>query len=140
LTRYFDASALVKRYINEDGSETVEALSETATLFTSRLSQVEVASAVQRQTREGVITKDAGDIALSDFAKDWNKISVIELTATVCDLAQSLIRRHSLRAGDAVQLASALNATVGVETPLEFVGFDGRLSQAAKDEGLTVLP
>jgi predicted nucleic acid-binding protein len=140
LTRYFDASALVKRYINEAGSKAVENLSASAVVFTSRLSQVEVASAVQRQTRDGVITEDARDAALSNFAEDWSNIRIIELTETVCGLAQSLIQRHALRAGDAVQLASALNATAGVETPLEFVGFDGRLSQAAKEEGFTVLP
>ena len=43
--RYFDASALVKRYVREEGSAKVRRLISSDTPATSRLSEVEVASA-----------------------------------------------------------------------------------------------
>jgi predicted nucleic acid-binding protein len=50
VTRYFDASALVKRYVQETGSVAVRQLLASGIIATSRLSEVEVAS----------VTDDAG--------------------------------------------------------------------------------
>ena len=54
--RYFDASALVKRYVRETGSTTVRRLLTLDAPVTSRLSEVEVASALVRRAREGAFT------------------------------------------------------------------------------------
>ena len=54
--RYFDASALVKRYVRETGSTTVRRLLASNTPATSRLTEVEVASALVRLAQEGVFT------------------------------------------------------------------------------------
>jgi len=45
---YFDASALAKRYVRETGSQTVRRLLGAGGAATSRLSEVEVASAIAR--------------------------------------------------------------------------------------------
>jgi hypothetical protein len=55
VTRYFDASALAKRYLDEAGSASVRRLSASGTVATSRLSEIEVTSAVERRIREGVL-------------------------------------------------------------------------------------
>ena len=53
--RYFDASALVKRYVRENGSTAVRRLLSSDTPVMSRLSEVEVASALMRLAREGAL-------------------------------------------------------------------------------------
>ena len=51
--RYFDASALVKRYVRENGNTAVRRLLSSDTPVMSRLSEVEVASALMRLARGG---------------------------------------------------------------------------------------
>jgi hypothetical protein len=53
--------------------------------------------------------------------------------------ARTLLLRHPLRAGDAVQLASCLYLQRQLAQPVPFVAFDNRLAQAARAEGLTVI-
>ena len=48
--------------------------------------------------------------------------------------------RHPLRAGDAIQLASALLLRRELGEPVKFVAYDNRLKAAAKAEGLVVVP
>ena len=81
--RYFDASALVKRYMRETGSTTVRRLLLSDTPVTSRLSEVEVASALVRRAREGVFSTAERDRALAAFASDLEAILVVELTEDV---------------------------------------------------------
>jgi predicted nucleic acid-binding protein len=56
VTRYFDASALVKRYVRETGSVMVRRLLAAGIVASSRLSEVEVSSGVIRRAREGAFT------------------------------------------------------------------------------------
>lgn len=58
-TYYFDASALVKRYINETGSQWIRALlsDRDASLFVAHVAIVEVISAFTRRMREDIITQ-----------------------------------------------------------------------------------
>lgn len=53
--------------------------------------------------------------------------------------AVRLVRRHPLRAADALQLAAALMATGEHPERLDLVSSDDRLSAAARREGFRVL-
>ena len=138
--RYFDASALVKRYVRETGSTTVRRLLTSNTPVTSRLSEVEVASALVRRAREGLLKTAERDRTLDAFAADLENITVVELTQDVTAGATRLLRRHQLRAGDAIQLASCLFLQEQVDDTVPFVAFDRRLTEAARLEGLAVQP
>lgn len=61
---------------------------------------------------------------------------LLEVDEIVCRLAIEVLRRHALRAGDAIQLASALDLRQRMTGPVEFVCFDQRLNAAARSEGL----
>ncbi len=138
MIRYFDASALAKRYVEEEGSNLVQALLGNSLLASSRLSEVEVSSALARRWREGRFTREGLDRALASLRKDLASFAVVELHPSVVSLALDLLLRHALRAGDAIQLASCLLLkSEGIE--VEFLAFDIRLNAAAKDEGLTVV-
>mgnify|MGYP001235012253 CR=1 FL=1 len=106
---------------------------------TSRLSEVEVASALNRRAREGAFTLDERDRALASLENDFAALIVVEFTPEITTEAKALLLRHRLRAGDAVQLASCLYLQRETSQPLPFVAFDRRLTDAARHEGLSVV-
>lgn len=136
MTRYFDASALVKRYVRERGSTAIRRLLTSGTAATSRLSEIEVASAIVRRAREGSFASRARDRMLAALQDDLPALLVVELIPEIALDARSLLLRHALRAGDAIQLASYLYLRRELGQPVPFVGFDERLVDAARREGL----
>jgi hypothetical protein len=139
VTRYFDASALVKRYVQETGTTTVRRLLASGIAASSRLSEVEVTSAVIRRAREGAFTTERRDRMLAALQRDVPALAIVEMTPEVTAHARALLIRYPLRAADAVQLASCLYLQQQLVQPVPFVAFDGRLVQAARAEGLTVI-
>lgn len=136
MTRYFDASALVKRYVRERGSTAIRRLLTSGIAATSRLSEIEVASAIVRRAREGAFTSRARDRMLAALQNDFPALLVVELIPEIALNARSLLLRHPLRAGDAIQLASCLYLRRELDQPVPFIGFDERLVEAARREGL----
>jgi predicted nucleic acid-binding protein len=136
VTRYFDASALVKRYVRETGTTTVRRLLASAIPASSRLSEVEVSSGIIRRAREGAFTIRARDRMLAALQRDLPALAVIEMLPEVTADARALLLRHSLRASDAIQLASCLYLQRQLGQPVPFVAFDRRLVAAAHAEGL----
>lgn len=136
--RYFDASALTKRYVREVGSGKVRRLLSSDTAATSRLSHIEIASALMRRSREGVLSEAKRESAFVTLNEDFTAILVVELTLEVVARSQELLQRHVLRAGDAVQLASCLRLRDELQEPITLVAFDDRLTVAARKERLEV--
>jgi predicted nucleic acid-binding protein len=132
--RYFDASALAKRYVREKGSVKVRRLLSSDVPATSRYSVVEIASALARRTREGTLTEADRDHAFAALQEDMTAMLIVELTPEVITRAQALLRRYPLRAGDAVQLASCQHLREELEDEVVLVAFDERLAAAARKE------
>ena len=110
-------------------------------MISAKLSVIEVLSAMNRRQREANIsaaeyTKFSGDF-LSFVETEYE---IIDLSDAVLLEAQRLLENYPLRAGDAVQLASALLANAQLLSAklsaLIFLASDVRLLSAAKDEGL----
>lgn len=138
MTRYFDSSALVKRYVREAGSVLVRRLLASGIVATSRLSEVEVSSGIVRRAREGAFTDLRRDRMLAALQRDLPALAVVEMIPEITADARALLLRHALRAGDAVQLASCLYLQRQLAESVPFVAFDRRLVRAAHAEGLTV--
>jgi predicted nucleic acid-binding protein len=141
---YLDSSALIKRYVAEPGSDWLKVtVFEPGDVFllTSRMTMVEVWSALARRRREASISLEHHADALHAFREDCLKqYRFVEFEESVYELAGRLIARHPLRAYDAVQLASALVAGraltgVGLALPA-FLCADDRLLAAVQAEGL----
>ncbi len=130
----------MKRYVREPGTALVRRLLAESSPTTSRLSEVEVASAVARRSREGTLPTAARDRVLRAWAADLQALHLIEVTDETAGVARALLLRHALRAGDAIQLASCLILQQALRTPVPMVAFDGRLREAAVGEGLTLVP
>jgi predicted nucleic acid-binding protein len=135
-TYYFDSSALVKRYVTEAGTGWIRSLIAPAggsLSLISRLTIVEVRSALARRKRERAISSDEHVFALGALrTHSLTQYRLIEFDASVANLAGDLLEHHSLRAYDAVQLASALIVAcaltgTGMAAPT-FLTADDRLS------------
>ena len=138
MIRYFDASALVKRYVDEEQSQTVRKLLSSGLVATSRLSKVELVSALARRCREGAFPESERDRVFEQIPRDFETFYVIEIVPEVTALTYSLLRRHRLRAGDAIQIASCLYLSKALDLSVPIIGFDSRLADAATAEGLDV--
>ena len=143
---YLDASAMVKRYVNEQGSEWMRATmdsEEETLLFTSRMTIVEVISAFSRRVREGTLTLQDFVSARNMFRSDClDDYQVMPPSLAVVEQACALLERYPLRAYDATHLATAISAQeflTGKEvSPVTFLSADDDLNDAAKAEELTV--
>jgi predicted nucleic acid-binding protein len=141
---YLDSSALIKRYVAEPGSDWLKVSvfePDDVLLLTSRVTMVEVWSALARRQREASISFEHHADALHAFREDCLKqYRFVEFEEPVYELAGRLIARHPLHAYDAVQLASALVAGrtltgVGLGPPV-FLCADNHLLAVANTEGL----
>jgi predicted nucleic acid-binding protein len=135
---YIDASALVKRYVDEAGSPTVRAVVAREVIATSRLSEIEIGSGLVRRFREAGISARNLERTLSSLREDIRSIAVVELDEEVTGEAVALLIRHRLRASDAVQLASCLHLRRLASTEVRLLAYDNRLNDAARAEGLAV--
>lgn len=140
---YLDSSALVKRYVQEQGSAWLNAawLQTATTLITSRISIVEVRSAFARRQREHTMTEAEIAEYIAVFKEDCAKrYSLIDVDTVIIQLASELPDQLGLRAYDSIQLASAIKTNdlliaAGL-APLVFVCADSRLINAAQLCGL----
>jgi predicted nucleic acid-binding protein len=143
--RYWDSSAVVKLCLAEDRTDVADALAAEDPVFAVWwATPVECASAIALRRREGSLSPAhelAAVEALDRIAETWVEIQPGQL---VRSHAFRLLRVHPLRAWDALQLAAALVWAgvpgTGPAPGAELVTFDERLAEAARLEGLAVLP
>lgn len=134
---YFDASALVKLIVPEDGSDLAEALWDGSDLsVTNRLSAVEVRAAVAAAGRNGRIDATAREIA-DRWAALAETLALIDPRPSLIAEACRVAERYALRALDAIHLAGALRFA---EAPLVVASWDRRLRAAAIESGLGLAP
>ena len=74
--------------------------------------------------------------ALQQLAAAWQEILPGDQTRRT---AQRLLRMHTLRAADSLQLAAAIIASAHNPTSIGFISLDERLNNAARREGFVVI-
>lgn len=138
---YFDASALVKRYVAESGSVDVgKLIGEADAMGTAIVSRTEVSAALGRAVRVKLVTRPAAASALNAFTADWNHLIRLQLTEVLCARAAALAWEHGLRGYDAVHLATALFWQETLGEPVTLATFDRQLWQGATASGLVAWP
>ena len=136
---YLDASALVKRYVAEPGSAAVESLIGGAqAVGTGVLSRAEVAAALAKAARAGLVTRESAAKALQAFNADWEHM--IQVSEPLVARAASLAWEHGLRGSDAVHLATALVWREMLGGPVSVATYDRELWRSAQASGLSVWP
>ncbi len=137
---YFDASALVKLVVREQGSALASALYNRADVaVTSRISDVEVRAALAAGQRAGILDAGSHADAVDAWERLWPSLAVVEMGDRVARDAARLLSGSPvpLRAGDALHVASAL-AVAHPETVV--AAWDEHVASGARAQSLIVFP
>lgn len=137
---YFDTSALLKRYVAEEGSAWVRATLQAAEtdIIVSQLTIVEGVAALTRRDKGGAFRPGDAARVIQRLEDDFRQqFLVIDVNNRLIDKAVELARKRALRGYDALQLATALvvRSLVAPEV-VTFVAADNELNAAATLEGL----
>jgi len=143
---YLDTSALMKLFVQEDGSAQVRALAKggggAAVLLVSRLGYTEASVSLARMVHLGRIL--AADLPhhLGILERYWEEsIQEVELSEDVLRDACQLAQRFPLRTYDAIHLASAREAKrllSWFDGEVRFLAFDAGLVRAARALGFAI--
>jgi len=138
--KFWDASAIVPLLVQEQQREAMLTLLEQDdVMLVWWATPVECTSAIARRERDGALTaaQAAASLERLRYLKDrWHEVLP---SAVLRDLAERLLRVHSLRAADSLQLAAAIIAAEREPVTLDLVSLDDRLNDAASREGFRVL-
>jgi hypothetical protein len=148
---YLDASALVKYYVAERGSPWVINLLDSRdpdgnwaqVAVTTLLSNVEGVCAIERAVRMGRTDAASRDIARRRLLLDMRRrFRVLGVDSDLVRRASALAEAYSLRAYDAVHLATALTVNTWLAQQrlptCVLLSADENLLAAARSEGLVV--
>ena len=139
--RFWDSSALVPLMLEESASERLDAVArEDRKIAAWWGTLVEVVSTIERRHRHGGLTSEAradADARVAVSAASWYTVPPV---AHVRTEALHVAQVHGLRAGDAFQLAAALEWAGDHGQGHALVALDRDLRAAAAREGFTVLP
>lgn len=138
MTLVLDTSALVKLYLDEPGSQSIQERVAKTTVALSHLAYGEVYATFARRLRENLLNDNEHDAVCTAFEEDWTAVLRIPLSAEVLAHVPPLCRRHPLRGADALHLASAM-MLVEREIDVTFASSDRRQLEAAATEGLATL-
>lgn len=138
---FWDTSALVPLIIEQSSTARVEACyqRESRGVFVWWGTYTECVSSLARLERSQDLTSrevEQALRALALLAETWHEILPSDM---VRDKANRLLRLHSLRTGDAFQLASAIIASEDLASKVAVVTLDERLATAARKEGFEVI-
>ncbi|MBI4588220.1 MAG: type II toxin-antitoxin system VapC family toxin [Candidatus Rokubacteria bacterium] len=137
---YLDTSALVKLYVDEEGSPMIRSAIEQAGLIaTSAIAYIEARAAFARRRHEGGLS--AGDYRriIRDLDADWSHCLIVEVTDPLIREGARLVEAHRLRAYDAIHLASAVTVHRRLAEPVVFASWDLDLEKVARREGFEPL-
>ncbi len=138
---YFDASALVKLYVDEAGTRQArQGVRDAEVIATCEIAYVEVRAALARRHREGALKPMDYRRSLRDIHTDWPRFFLIAVTGQLVQSAGDIAEQHHLRAYDAIHLASGLAVQTQARESIIFACWDRSLAQAAAKAGLRPLP
>jgi uncharacterized protein len=129
---YFDTSALVKRYVKEDGTLHALRLIRRHRILTSAITPLETVSALSRRRNSGELAERDFLAILSTMRKDRTRWELVEISPLVLSQAEKLIQKTTLKTLDALHIASAIafHAASGISIP--FITWDKRQRTAAE--------
>lgn len=107
---YFDSSALLKRYVSEQGSDLMDGLFlEAETVAVGSIALPEVVSGLTRLRREGRLTSHQYALCKKAVLEEFEAFDVCPLSPEVLGTTVHILERCELRASDAIHVASAVH-------------------------------
>ncbi len=139
--KYWDSSAIVPLFIKQPlGIEVRKISLQDLELSTWWGTHIECASAFERLKKQDLLSDSDLLAAKNSLEKLIKEVDIISPSPWLKERALRLLSLHSLRAGDVLQLASALQWCQEQPKGAGFVCLDDRLRKAALAEGFDVLP
>lgn len=131
---FFDSSAFIKKFIQEQGSTEVDDYCQYATMLgLSIICFPEMMSALNRKVREGNLSIENYLSIKKQIADDIEDIQIINLVPEVLEGSIALLENNALRSLDALHLSCAMTWNSEL-----FISSDKRQVQAARKSGLQV--
>lgn len=128
---FLDTSALVKRYVEEDGTALVlRRMDEDPEWVVSAVARAETEVTLCRLGFDS----GTGAILRAALRGDWERCSVVPVDPACLERAAEIGCSHEVRTLDALHLAAADR----LPRPLVVLTFDRRQADAARAMGLTV--
>lgn len=142
---YLESSSIMKRYIEETGSEVIDTVyqkAETGTLkFTFSLWNIgETLGALDRYVSRGLITEKMFKVALADFISESIKMArlhslqILPITANCLIDSWLIVLKTHIYEADALQISTSKQARCNL-----LLSADNRLIRTAIKEGLTAI-
>jgi predicted nucleic acid-binding protein len=129
VTLYADASAILKLYLDEAGSDLARAtLRDDPVWISACVTVVEV-----RRNLARLLSGDELARARAEFSRDWSEVASLAIDDSTAERAAVLAEMTGARALDALHLEAAERAHAGQGVPI--VTFDIRLADAARSLG-----
>jgi predicted nucleic acid-binding protein len=131
---FFDSSAFAKRYVSEEGTDTVvQWCDRAAEIALSGIALPELISAFCRLRRESKISEAQYQQLKDSLLADIEDAAICDLTPIVLAHSIASLERNTLRGMDAIHIGSA----VAMQADL-FVSADARQCAAAAAAGLQI--
>ncbi|WP_458210745.1 type II toxin-antitoxin system VapC family toxin [Haladaptatus sp. NG-SE-30] len=138
---FFDTSALVKRYYDEQGTDVVDTIIEPAenNILITSLAVIETVSAFRRkQNRDSISREEVDSLLAAFFDEALADFQIVPLDEQLFDYAFELILEDDLRTLDSLQLSAARALATNVED-LTFVCADKKLVDVAQSKELPAI-
>jgi hypothetical protein len=127
-----DSSAFAKRYVHENGSETMDDLLQQASrLALCTIVVPEIIFGLNRRKRENSLSSVDYRNVKRQLAEDVRDAVVLQITPAVISCSVKLLESNVLRAMDALHVACAMQWQAEL-----FASADKRQLRAAKNAGL----
>ncbi len=134
---FFDTSALIKRYVQEKGSNIVDNLMESADeIFISAITRIESISAARRLLEERSLSKSDFNVFKDNLASDFPFFTVVDFSEYIEKKAIELIEKYQIKTLDAIQLACCLAERENID---HFVTSDVKLERTALEVGIDII-
>ncbi len=138
---YLDTSALLKRYVQESGTEALkEAWPAFQVIGSAVIVQVEMASALAKAGRLGWLISEEAQHAWDVFLEDLQMLTLVAVNAQVVQLASELAWVYELRGYDATHMAAALVWQRELGETVSLGTFDRQLWNAGQQAGMGLWP
>ena len=138
---YLDTSALIKLYVDEEGSGVVRKYVELASVIaTSKIAFIEARSAFARAKREKMLSGESYRRIVERLYYDWERYMKVEISDGLIIVAGELTENFGLRGFDAIHHASVLFLQGQTGDIVVAACWDFRLWHALKKTGLKTIP
>lgn len=135
---YFDSSAVVKIYVQENGRATVLRLLRSHEVVVSAILPIEIRGALRRSAEEHAIESSRLPAAFRQLAADREQWNVLAVTTEILGRAEEIVSNYAVRTLDAIHIASAKEFAERLQARVPFISADHRQVEAAAAVGLNV--